>query len=859
MPISGSSSPSPQDEPIELLAVSSTDAIHLFSLNPAHSADRSSSTTPVKFLPIASWSPFKVVPDDPVLAKYSHPKAEIRCIAWSHDGQNLAVGGTAPWIEIYTWQGQLVESFPIIKPAENPDTTCVQTMEFASESRTVVYGGSSRQVRRYDRQAKCIAQSFQSHKTAITAAALSVDKSMIASGSNRGDITLFNRKNGTKAELKFGTRHAINNLQFSIKRKHTLAAISDDGAVAVWDTHRAATPVKLFSRVHSAPSRGLAFSPASSYTLFSAGLDQKIVVFDLLKRSITETINTEYPINTLAIHSDGNHLFAGTLTGQVILYDTRLPAKHLEIVPLEGPAKPVVAIHFQGDSKINRTAFEKHLKTLVPPAPAPAPTVIHTHYRRDSGQETKTPPTPPQFAIPFTQLAVSPTPLPLSLARSTTPPPYRLADTDEAVVPSSPPPSAALKAPALPDKLLTPASPTSDPLTDNSMVARDRSYMELFSPVGRPAVTRMTSSPLQKAHIQPRTYTPALCSPTKAPLSLAKVDRSPPNVVAAPKSNLFGRDSAVGSRPPLSNLSPRLFPPLHITPQPPKPPSVEFTLPPPWEPQQRMSTTGASLVATQRPTQPTVEEAPPSEPSLRYTEGDSILDVFSPIASQKKPVVQTTPAKATTPVHPRADDDPGRFSLNRNTPKTIRKSALKNRLKHLTNASPGPSDALDLLPSPSPTTKGVRKVIFAAEEDLLGALPRPPSADHPIYSATKRSPPTAPVPPHSPGPTRTTPSLGRTKASPRRSPGTAKSTSSVGEGFQLTLMQNLINESLQNFGFDLRQEFHNLHLEMLRQFHIQEQNQEDRFNDLRNQNEILSELARLREENKRLKSELGYQ
>ncbi|KAJ1911525.1 hypothetical protein IWQ60_010093 [Tieghemiomyces parasiticus] len=830
---------------IQLLAVATADGVEVwYPSQPAQ--DRPVSDT--DYHCIAAWQPFTTVPKELASAKLVNKNPDVRCVAWSQDGQILAVGGLASWIELYTWQGDLVETFPIQKPAESPENLLVNAMEFASESRTVVYGGSTRQVRRWDRQAKCIAQTFQSHRTTITALALSVDKSLIASGSSRGEVILFNRKNGTKAELKFGTRHAITNLQFSTRRKHILAAISDDGAVAVWETHRAAVPVKLFSRVHTAPSRGLVFSPTSSYTLISAGLDQKIVVFDLQKRSVVDTIATSYPLNALAMSRDGNLLYAGTLTGQILIYNLRMTNRPLWISPPRDHSKPVVCIQYHADAKLDILQFTAQLKRLLP-GREPVPSAANPMDRQDNGHTTSldhhTPPeTPPAYgSSPPATRAESPPNLvnqaPTGPARSrgTSPPskprPSSLVDRLRTLTTKDPPPEPAV--------IPAPATVDSE-AGDTSMVARDRSFMQLFSPVGRPAVTRPATSPLKAAAV-PSTCTPVLCSPSTDRVRRVSVGAADPRT--ALEALVQASPTLLPSRPStdLEPVSTASVPPCEtrVTPLSSGPPQP--------------LTTPGKVTFAEPPVQALGDRSARDPSSTNYLEGDSILDAFSPVAPAR------TAVQSQVATHPPAIRTPTarRRSLNHKTPQSIRRSALKKGLK-----SPAASHQ-PVPPEPGLTTSPTPTARVTHHGDLTIAPPVAFPAPAPVTRAC--SPPSVQLAPPAHYPSHpplkaadlSSPSTTELLSGPGLVPSSSTPAAPADSTFHLTLMQNLIDDSLANFRFGIHQELQNIHMELISQFHRQMMDQNARMEEFRKHQDLTSELARLREENRRLRLELGYQ
>jgi protein NEDD1 len=53
--------------------------------------------------------------------------------------------------------------------------------------------------------------------------------------------------------------------------------------VHLLDTNRGQTPIKTFQDAHGAPVKGTVFSPFNRYLMCSAGLDKRIVLYDVEK------------------------------------------------------------------------------------------------------------------------------------------------------------------------------------------------------------------------------------------------------------------------------------------------------------------------------------------------------------------------------------------------------------------------------------------------------------------------------------------------------------------------------------------------------------------------------------------------
>lgn len=74
---------------------------------------------------------------------------------------------------------------------------------------------------------------------------------------------------------------------------------------------------------HSKPCHGIAFSPTNEYLLCSGGLDAKIMFFDVVERKTIKEIKSHEPISCLSFYTDGVTIAAGTLSGNIYIYNLK--------------------------------------------------------------------------------------------------------------------------------------------------------------------------------------------------------------------------------------------------------------------------------------------------------------------------------------------------------------------------------------------------------------------------------------------------------------------------------------------------------------------------------------------------------
>lgn len=114
----------------------------------------------------------------------------------------------------------------------------------------------------------------------------------------------------------------------------------------------------------------LTFSPVNHLLMCSAGLDQKIMFFDSVDKKAIKEINCSAPLTSLAFHSDGYTIAAGTLYGTVLLFDLRTSMEPMQV--LKGHANnPVNYIEFPKPRQTKTSAAAQRQKTETKEAQPP--------------------------------------------------------------------------------------------------------------------------------------------------------------------------------------------------------------------------------------------------------------------------------------------------------------------------------------------------------------------------------------------------------------------------------------------------------------------------------------------------------
>ncbi|CAG8511546.1 2652_t:CDS:10 [Ambispora leptoticha] len=311
----------------------------------------------------------------------------VNCVRWNHDNQFLAVAGNESTITIHNQEGARIESIPL-NSLEYPD---INTLRWADKSRRLIFGGSDNIVHEWDVEEKKFSNSLKGHSSTIICLDLNIDETLIASSSSNGNIIVHNRQKSSANNLTTGlTNQPINTLEYSYFKQGLLAAGGGDGKLRLWDTCVSTTAIRTFDSVHHDSIMGIAFSPHNSSFMASAGLDRRIVLYDVGKQEDVKTLIIEFPLTALAFKSDGHTLAAGTDKGdehldrilrKILVYDLRSLSKPMCTLLWHEPC-PIQSLHFQ--YKLRRptnTRTRSHTRTSSKGSTSSTAAVAHTRSR----------------------------------------------------------------------------------------------------------------------------------------------------------------------------------------------------------------------------------------------------------------------------------------------------------------------------------------------------------------------------------------------------------------------------------------------------------------------------------------------
>ncbi|KAI4307579.1 hypothetical protein L6164_030751 [Bauhinia variegata] len=283
-----------------------------------------------------------VKPGDPCTLNYTpSPGFQVNSVKWNHTNLVVASAGDDKKISIWRKNGQSMGTIPVAgtDSGDNIEESILAISFSNKASRYLCSGGSGQVVRIWDLQRKRCIKWLRGHTNSITGVMYNCKDEHLASISLSGDLILHNLASGARAaELKDPNQQVLRVLDYSRISRHLLVTAGDDGNVHLWDT-TGRSPKVSWLKQHSAPIAGIGFSPSNDKIIASVGLDKKLYTYDSGSRRPSSCISYEAPFSSLAFRDDGLMLAAGTSNGRVAFYDVR------------GKPQPFVVLHAYGSSE----------------------------------------------------------------------------------------------------------------------------------------------------------------------------------------------------------------------------------------------------------------------------------------------------------------------------------------------------------------------------------------------------------------------------------------------------------------------------------------------------------------------------
>lgn len=291
-----------------------------------------------------------VEPGDPCALSYSpSPGHQVNSVKWNHTNLVVASAGDDRKVSLWRKNGQSMGTIPVsgTDSGDNIEESILAISFSNKGSRYICSGGSGQVVRIWDLQRKRCIKWLRGHTDTITGAMYNCKDEHLASISLNGDLILHNLASGARAaELKDPNEQVSRVLDYSRISRHLLVTAGDDGSIHMWDT-TGRSPKVSWLKQHSAPTAGVSFSPSNDKIIATVGLDKKLYTFDTGSRRPSSCIPYEAPFSSLAFRDDGLILAAGTSNGRVVFYDVRGKPQPFTVLRAYSSSEAVTSLCWQ--------------------------------------------------------------------------------------------------------------------------------------------------------------------------------------------------------------------------------------------------------------------------------------------------------------------------------------------------------------------------------------------------------------------------------------------------------------------------------------------------------------------------------
>ncbi|XP_023635954.1 protein NEDD1 isoform X2 [Capsella rubella] len=293
---------------------------------------------------------------DPCVLSYTpSPGSAVNSVKWNHT--NLVVASTGEDKKISLWRknGQSLGTVPVTgKDGGDGAEECLSAISFSKKgSRYICSGGTGQLVKIWDLQRKLCIKKLKGHTSTITGVMYNCKDEHLASVSVGGDLIVHNLASGARAtELKDPNGQVLRLLDYSRSSRHLLLTAGDDGTVHLWDT-TGRSPKMSWLKQHSAPTAGVCFSPSNEKIIASVGMDKKLYTYDSGSRRSSSCISYEAPFSSLAFGDNGFILAAGTSNGRVVFYDVRGKPQPVTVLHAFSNSEDVTSLSWQTSKPVN--------------------------------------------------------------------------------------------------------------------------------------------------------------------------------------------------------------------------------------------------------------------------------------------------------------------------------------------------------------------------------------------------------------------------------------------------------------------------------------------------------------------------
>lgn len=248
-------------------------------------------------------------------------------IKWNHNNHVLASCGDDGVIGLSQTNGELLGKLRIptssssSSSSTSTSTLLLNCLCFSAGSRLICCAGNDKSIYVWDLKYRDkVSKTFKdAHKFPITSICIRNDDKYVASGDSNGIIKIHSLSTGQLFFTPLSSHTlSITSLSYSPFNKNLLACSSDDGNITIFDTAKEEIHTKFLSTststtttnsLHDGKSCNIAFSPYNHLFMCSAGMDKKIIFYDVVAKKIIRSLTTDYELTSVSFLDEAGHIF----------------------------------------------------------------------------------------------------------------------------------------------------------------------------------------------------------------------------------------------------------------------------------------------------------------------------------------------------------------------------------------------------------------------------------------------------------------------------------------------------------------------------------------------------------------------
>ena len=137
-----------------------------------------------------------------------------------------------------------------------------------------------------------------------------------------GDIITYSSPSYQNIIFKLQLGIKVNIAKYSPLLNNTIGISTEDGSCKIIDLDKKEI-IANFYNYHNGSMTCMAFSPVNKVFISTCGLDGKIHFFDISKKSLIKTINTNLPLTSITFNDIGIAVICSDANGNCFLYDLK--------------------------------------------------------------------------------------------------------------------------------------------------------------------------------------------------------------------------------------------------------------------------------------------------------------------------------------------------------------------------------------------------------------------------------------------------------------------------------------------------------------------------------------------------------